>query len=211
MSEFTQKSGQTQQTHYVARSLYYWAKLYGSQLESGHGYHGLMPVICINILSGKHPDITGQNPYNRYAVVNEENYSKLTNKLSIHYIELGKFTQKWIDGDLRNNWLTFLKNPKEVAVHPHHSQEIEKALEHLKWLSQDPTKRAEHDARQKAILDRQEELLTAEQIGLQKGIEQERIDIALRMLAKGLDLTIIADYSGLSLDKVKELRDKNAH
>jgi predicted transposase/invertase (TIGR01784 family) len=65
--------------------------------------------------------------------------------------------------------------------------------------------------------------LTAEQIGLQKGKkegraegraegrEQERIDTALRMLAKGLDLTIIADYSGLSLDKVKELRDKNAH
>lgn len=157
-----------QQAHYVARVLYYWAKICESQVESSYGYRGLMPVIFINILRGQHPDISGKNPYHQYAFLNEKSYSKLTNKFSIHYIELGKFTQEWVDGDLRNNWLTFLKNPEEVAMHPHYSQEIEKALEHLKWLSQDPSKRAEYDARHKALLDRQEELLIVEEIGLQK-------------------------------------------
>ncbi|PID78358.1 MAG: hypothetical protein CSB21_00565, partial [Deltaproteobacteria bacterium] len=35
------------------RSLYYWSRLYSSQLEQGRKYHNLYPVICINILDFK--------------------------------------------------------------------------------------------------------------------------------------------------------------
>ncbi|MBF0204997.1 MAG: PD-(D/E)XK nuclease family transposase [Desulfamplus sp.] len=34
----------------LARSLYYWAKLYSSQLNEGNKYITLFPVVCINIL-----------------------------------------------------------------------------------------------------------------------------------------------------------------
>jgi hypothetical protein len=52
-----------------------------------------------------------KSPYNRYAVINEQTHTKLSNKLSSHYIELGNFTQEWIDGDLRNNCLIFFESP----------------------------------------------------------------------------------------------------
>ncbi|MFP4365332.1 MAG: Rpn family recombination-promoting nuclease/putative transposase, partial [Spirochaetia bacterium] len=36
--------------HYIKRSVYYWAKLYESQLGDGEFYNLLKPVICINVL-----------------------------------------------------------------------------------------------------------------------------------------------------------------
>ena len=35
---------------FIQRSLYYWSKLYASQLKEGHEYKKLNPVICINLL-----------------------------------------------------------------------------------------------------------------------------------------------------------------
>ena len=63
-----------------------------------------MPVLCINILSGKEHNIVEEHFYNHYSLSNNETHTKLTNKLSIHYSELGKFKQELIQDDLQNNW-----------------------------------------------------------------------------------------------------------
>jgi predicted transposase/invertase (TIGR01784 family) len=209
------------QKHYIERSLYYWAKLYEDQLKSGENYSKLMPVVSVNILNHKHPDILENNPYNRYSLMNEETFSKLTDKLSIHYIELGKFTEQWISGNTKNNWLTFLKDPKEVLMHSEdYNQALLNAVEKLKWLSQDPEKRAEYEARQKALRDYYGGLMTAKeegleqgiqegiQQGIEQGIEKGRIDVAINFLKVGnISLELIAQCSGLSLEKVYELNE----
>jgi predicted transposase/invertase (TIGR01784 family) len=50
------------------------------------------------------------------------------------------------------------------------------------------------------------ELFKAE--GMEKGIEKAKHEIAERLLAKNMDLTSIADITGLPLEKIKELKQK---
>ena len=46
----------------------------------------------------------------------------------------------------------------------------------------------------------------AEEIGLNKGIEQEKILIAKNLINKKIDINIISDTTGLSIDKINELK-----
>jgi predicted transposase/invertase (TIGR01784 family) len=43
------------------------------------------------------------------------------------------------------------------------------------------------------------------QQGIQQGIQQEKLEIAKNMLAQGLDSTLIAQVTGLSLEVIKNL------
>ncbi len=48
-------------------------------------------------------------------------------------------------------------------------------------------------------------LLKGEAIGLKKGREEERFDIAKNLLAKGIELQIIMEATGLSEEDIKKL------
>lgn len=64
--------------------------------------------------------------------------------------------------------------------------------------------------REKALQDYYSDIAVAESRGEKKGRTEEKEDIALSMLAKGaLSYEEIAEYTGLTLDKVKELAAQN--
>ena len=91
------------------RSLYYWARLYGTQLETGDEYGKLCPVICINILDFK---LFGrEDKYHLCFMLRELEDPKLilTEHLVIHYLELPEFTDYSTDRVL-DKWLYYLKH-----------------------------------------------------------------------------------------------------
>jgi predicted transposase/invertase (TIGR01784 family) len=208
------------QTSYIDRSLYYWSKLYEGQMNQSDPYSSLRPVVCVNILLKNHPKIIEKTPYNRYALLNEETHSKLTNKLSIHYIELEKFNGKWVDGDESNNWMVFLKNPEEATMHTQQSTSLSKALEELKWMSQDPAQRKHYEARCKFLRDQEEERRSAEEIGREegreegivigenRGIEKGIEKVVISMLKQKIDDSLIQSVTGFSQDDLNKLKNK---
>ncbi len=91
------------------RSLYYWAKLYSSQLKQGKKYNSLYPVICINILDFK---LFAQQDrchlcFMLRDIADPELF--LTDRLAIHYLELSKLVD-YNSGNELEKWLYYLKN-----------------------------------------------------------------------------------------------------
>ena len=81
-------------TLHIARTLYYWAELYSSQLKTGQGYEQFVLVICINLLQfNLFEHIENYHPYFLLTEKKDKEHL-LTYHCAIHFIELPKFTQK---------------------------------------------------------------------------------------------------------------------
>lgn len=78
------------QKHYRSRSLYYWARVYGTQLDSREDYAILRRTICINLLDFIHFKDTDKL-HNVFSIQKKETRAVLTDHLEIHFIELPKF------------------------------------------------------------------------------------------------------------------------
>lgn len=81
-------------------------------------------------------------------------------------------------------------------------------------FSQDEIKRRQYEIQEKAIRDynstilynRQEGLKEGLEKGLKEGAENKAIEIALKMLENGSDVNFIADVTGLSIEKINEIK-----
>ncbi len=204
---------------YKERSLYYWAKIYESQLHGSAAYCDLKPVVCVNILVEKNPDFLDSSPYRSYSVREDHPpHDKLAPTLSIHFIELSKFKDSWEESNDFNNWLVFLKRPQEAQMHPHQNPFIEKALKKLEVLSHDPTMRVEYEAKQKFIRDYMWELTVAKEDakaegvaqgisqGISQGVVKGKLEIARKMIEKGMPIETVVEISELSLQDVLKLQ-----
>lgn len=203
------------------RSLYYWSKIYCEQLESGEKYNKLKKTICINILDF---NTLETNKYHSMFKLkeNEENYV-LTDLLEIHFLEMKKLDEYKENDDL-SQWVSFIKaDSKEVLekmakVNPN----IDKAVNVLTTMSQDKKARAEYLSREMALHDEATKIEEAMeegyeqgleqgiqkgiQKGIEKGIEQANINNAKNFLKLGVDVEIIVQATGLSKEKVLELK-----
>ncbi|MBM6726584.1 hypothetical protein H5977_05405 [Megamonas funiformis] len=95
---------------------------------------------------------------------------------------------------------------------------IKEALNYEMVFSQDEIKRRQYEIQEKAIRDynstilynRQEGLKEGLEKGLKKGLkkgaEDKAIEIALKMLENGSDVNFIADVTGLSIEKINEIK-----
>ena len=98
------------------------------------------------------------------------------------------------------------------------NKSIEKSYEKLRVISQDEKKRMEYEAREKAIRDHNQMMKEAvargraegRAEGLAEGAEQNSIDIARRLLALNYPIDDVAKGTGLSVDRVKALKDESA-
>jgi predicted transposase/invertase (TIGR01784 family) len=94
-------------------------------------------------------------------------------------------------------------------------KEINDAMETLKYISADPETRAIADLRQKTINDRNSEMTVAreegrvegEARGKAEGKAEEKKETACKMLKKGIDLEDISEFTGLSIDEIKKLKN----
>ena len=143
----------TDQVYYEKRALYYWAKLYTSQLEQAGKYESLTKTIAIHVLNFNCMDHSSEY-HNTYKLINTHLMSNATafKDIELHFIELEKF-----DIDLSfiktvlERWVTFLKKaeyydsenlPKELASDPC----IKKAFTVLDTINLDKDEREVYDA-----------------------------------------------------------------
>ena len=203
------------------RTLYYWSKLYESQMKSGDSYDKLERTVTINILNF---DYLRQNDryHNAYILKEKETNEVLTDLEEIHFIELTKLdednfkTVKEVENKSKEDnllpWALFLKNPKSEVMKmlKEKMEELKEAATRLEVLSQDEETREIYESRQKAIHDQITNIKgvakEAREEGMKEGIEKEKIETAKNLLKIGLDIDKIVEVTGLSEKKIKELK-----
>lgn len=202
----------------IKRSLYYWSKMFESQIVEGDNYNKLAKTVCINILDFKY--LKNDNFHNAYRLKEINTNEELTDTMELHFIEIPKLRK--VDdseeiSDMLEAWITFIQSPTSKVINKleRSSQEIKQAKEELLRLSGDDKERERYEKRKESILEKVSLIETAEQKGIEKGkkeglkegAKKEKFEIAKKLLDI-LDDETISIKIGLPLEEIKELRNK---
>lgn len=195
----------TDQGNMDKRTLFYWGKMYLENIKQGQDYTSLEKLITINILDFEFLGTENyQSSFHLWEDI-EKDYM-LTDVVEIHFLELPKFRNKK-DKDFRENaierWLMFLeKDTPEATLKELISMDtaIEKAEQKIEYLSSDEEAMRIYYERERSLHERANMISSAE--------ERKAVEIA-RNLLDVLDNETIALKTGLDIEEIKDLRDKN--
>ena len=200
----------------IKRSLYYWSKMYEGQLTKGQDYDTLSRTICINILDFKY--LKNDNFHNCYRLKEKNTNEELTDVMELHFIEIPKLRKLENSEDISDMleaWITFIESPTSELIDKLEMSldEIKEAKEELVRLSGNDKERERYEKRFESLLEQNSLLANAERKGLEKGKKEgenrKAIEIAINLIKNGLDNELIRNTTGLSLEVIKELRNKN--
>jgi predicted transposase/invertase (TIGR01784 family) len=158
------------------RVLYYWAKVYVTQLVEGDDYRELRPTISICFVNSRlFPDT--DEYHHRFALSDQTEDTVLTDHLEIHLIELPKFTltAEELTTPL-DVWCYFLRHGESLDTarlpEPLNIPPIHRALEVLNVLTQSDIERERYEARLKGLRDQSASLFGAMEEGRKEGREE---------------------------------------
>lgn len=180
------------------RFTYYTSKAYVSQIERGQDYPKLNQVIFIGILDFKEFDT--EHYLTRIQLLNTQTYQQELKDLEFNFIELPKFTKK--EEELKTvleKWIFFLKHADELEVIPDSADTV--ALRHaydianqFSWTTE------ELEVYEYWGIKEQDE-----RGAVQYALKAQQRETACKMLAKGLDISLIVECTDLSAEEIAEL------
>ena len=216
------------------RILFYLSKMYTKTISSGDDYDKLEKCVSI-LFTDYNLDVIKNIPkYITKWNIREEEYRQivLTDVMEICIIELRKFKdyKEKSNHNSLNSWIEFIESPEVVDMS---NKEIQKAKKVLEEISQNEHEQYLAELREKYIKDQkateaagydkglktgleqgiqqglregmQQGLKDGLQQGLQQGMQKEKLQIAKKMLSKKIDLNIISQLTGLSIQELKNL------
>lgn len=192
--------------NFIPRLLYYWARLYSKQLKRGNNYNELHKTICIAIINQNIPYLENLKAHTKWQIREEKDITKiLTDNLEIHIIEIQKAIKEY-NKDRKNKllqWMMFLNEPGSMEVDRimEKNEEIKEAKVTLRELSEEESKQQIAELREKYILDTKDIFET----GIEKGISDEKINIAKKLLKINMPIKQISEITGLNEKEIKEL------
>ena len=192
--------------YFIRRSLYYWANSYSSLLNKSENYTKLSPVISINVLDFiLFNDI---KDFHSCYLLKEIKHNKiLTDHCMLHYIELPKFNLN-NDKEKLSSWIKFFKgeNMSNLIKENNIFEEVEKRCR--SFIDSDPLINAyrkkewnEYFYKDMMNVEREEGKLE----GIKEGRIAEQISMAKSMKTKNLDINLISEITGLTIDEIKKL------
>ena len=199
----------------IKRSLYYWSKMFENQIVEGDNYNKLAKTVCINILDFKY--LKNDKFHNAYRLKEINTNEELTDAMELHFIEIPKL-RKLDDSeeisDMLEVWVAFIQNPDSEIVGKLEmsKREIKEAKSELVRMSGDSKERYIYEKRKESRLEKVSLIESAEQKGIEKGLKEgenkKAIEIAQNAINNNLDDNTIQIITGLSLEEIKELRNK---
>ena len=199
------------------RFLFYWSRIYSSQLVKGEDYGKLNKVIGIIIIDydlEKTKEIEALSTKWKIKEVSTGKEIELTDVLELHIIEIQK-ARKILNKEPKNElaqWVMFLDDPNESEVSQimEENGEIKEAMNELEKISKDKELRRVAELREKAIRDEKNGLRHAREEGIKEGIEQgiERgiKEVAKRMIKSNMSLDDIIKATGLTKEQIERLK-----
>jgi len=182
----------------LKRFLYYVTKMYSSQIRKGEDYPQLNQVIFIGILDFK--TFGGKEYLTTHQLLNTKTHEQDFKDIELNFIELPKFKKKLTElSSVLEKWIYFIKHAEELEVIPENAdfEELKEAYQEANQFNWQPD---ELEYYENVGIKRQDE-----RGAISLALNQEKYETARKMLADGLDLALIAKYTGLSPDELAEL------
>lgn len=195
---------------YKKRFQYYAAKAYAEQIERGEEYVKLNQVIFIGILDFS--AFESKHYLSRHLLLNLETKDQELNDIEFNFIELSKFKKKEQElTTLLDKWIYFIKHADRLDVIPENtnSPALKSAYDVAERFHWSKEELEIYDYWSMKLQDERGALAVAERCGVEAGRKEgekaARLASARSMLADGLEATLVAKYTGLSLEEVVQL------
>lgn len=191
------------------RTLFYWSKMYTSQVKPGDTYSQLKKCITINIVDFKCTPL--QKLYSRYHLTEDETGYRLTELLEVHFLEIVKLADLSIprgENDRIVEWMEFLdaKSKGVIEMLAEKNKDIKKAYDVLQIISKDEKARMLYEAREAELRDQLTRIETAVKRGRVEGKAEGKLEAARNAVRKGLSFEDIAEITDLPLEIVQKLK-----
>jgi predicted transposase/invertase (TIGR01784 family) len=200
-------------TAFKQRVLFNASKAYVTQSEKGLEYKSLKPVYALNLINENYlPQVNEY--YHHYAVVHLKDSNERLHGLEFVFIELDKFKAQNIrDKKLQILWLRFLTEVGEKTEHisPEllEQPEINKAIQYVMEASLTKEEKLRYEKNWDRISSEKTLLSAAleegEAKGILKGREQEKLEIAKKLLENGMSSEKIREITGLGPEELEGL------
>ena len=201
----------------MSRILFYWARLYASQIKQGNDYSVLQKTTSILILDDL---IHSSVDYHARTRLHDcKQHITLTDKIEVHVLELPKL-HNLIEQDKSNTllqWMLFFnaQTREELIMVSEANPVIKKATDLLMTMSRDEETRLMYEAREEYLLGRQIEIQGAKGEGREEGREEgkiegretERKDIAMKLIEEGMNDEFIEKITGLDIAVIRSLHN----
>ena len=205
--------------HFKERILFYWSKLFSSQLESGNLYEKLCPTYSLVFT-----DYTLlkdlKNYYSSFSLrCDEERSIVFSPYLRIVVVELCKLKESFEKLDRKGLWSYLIRNSsvmkeKDLEKISLRGEVMSVAVRKLKKMSEEESMRLIAEAEEKARRDRAAEIQygidTGFERGVKSGISQNTQEVALKMIHEGITRSIVSKITGLSLDQLSKLKKEHS-
>jgi hypothetical protein len=220
---------------YGRRTLFYWAKMFGSQLDyiddfataneqitelekladlekqGKLGYSGLKKCIVISFMDF---NFFSDEKYNRYFMLKDGETNEIhkdLDYLDLYFIELKKFRGKLqtVKTTLER-WIIFLNNAHKytkdnLPEELAEIKEIRKASLKLDTMYLDEKEKNYYEGQQKFLLDENSRLKEAVEKAGVEAKTQEKLEIAKKLIKHSLTNEEIAEDTGLTLEQIQAL------
>lgn len=194
------------------RTLYYWSRMYTSQVKSGDMYDKLKKCITINIVDFE--CIPVKRVHTSFHLTEENTGYKLTDAMEIHFLELPKLLdQKALEAEDEAviDWMMFIGGNSEGVMEmlAEKNEKIRKAYKALQLISKDDYARMMYEAREAELKDQLTRIKEAEERGKLEGKLEGKREVARNFLAMGLPVDSVVKATGLSPEEVEKLKSRS--
>ena len=198
-------------------TLFYWSKMFTSQIHAGEEYDMLKKCITINIVDFDCTPL--KQVHSCYHLTEDHQGHRLTDILEVYFLELPKLNEKGVpvrEDDAVVQWMMFIDSRSEEVMEmlAAKNMHISSALDYLKIISQDEKARMAYEAREAELMDQRTRvkfaLLKGEEIGIKKGkVEgkaEGKAEIIHAMLSRGMSVEDIASIVSMDVLAVSEIQ-----
>ncbi len=173
-------------------------------------YFAQYPTYSLNLISDTFKYNTPDFIHN-YHVVYDKDTHKVIEDLHFTFIELPKFTPHSIaDKRMMVLWLRFLteinSDTKEIPADLLNDPEIGKAVEELEISGFSDAELWAYDKFWDSVSVERTLIDDSYKKGIEKGMNQRSLEIARKMLAKGMDEATVMDMTGVTAEEIKQMK-----
>ena len=200
------------QTYFKDRSLFYSTFPIREQAPKGDDWDfKLNHVYTVALLNFSMNDDAFDKEKIRHHVqlCDTATHKVFYDKLEFIYVEIAKFDKKLDElQTLYEKWLYALKNLYKLSQRPKElcDKVFDRLFEEAEIAKFSPLEMREYEASKKAYRDIKNSVDTAKREGIAEGMEQRSLEIARKMLAKGMDAASVMEITGLSVEQMQQLK-----
>ena len=191
------------------RTLFYWSKMFTSQIHSGEGYELLKKCITINIVDFDCTPL--KQVHSCYHLTEDKQGHCLTDVLEVHFLELPKLFEEGItvsNDDAIVQWMLFIdgKSKEVMEMLAAKNKDIGNAFDLLKIISNDKKARMAYEAREAELMDQRTRIKSAFTKGRDEGKVEGKAEIILALLSRGMGVEEVASIAGMDIPGVIKIQ-----